>query len=94
MVIAPLQVELTQAETRLKEKILRLSGEEFRNELNTLSDKELEELAITFLLPESTDILLENGYNAESIIAEFNNDNLKLVHKALALYGEKINTNQ
>ena len=72
---------------------MRLAGDEFRNELNTMTDKELENLAVSFLLPESNRILLENGYTEERIKSDFEDDNLKLVQAALALYAEKTKTN-
>ncbi len=58
---------LTDAEQSFKDKIMRLAGNEFRNELNTMTDKELENLAVSFLLPESNRILLENGYTEKNV---------------------------
>lgn len=84
---------LTDVEQAFKDKIMRLAGDEFRNELNTMTDKELENLAVSFLLPESNRILLENGYTEERIKSDFEDDNLKLVQAALALYAEKTKTN-
>lgn len=89
MRVKTLTIELTKAEEDFQIKILRLSGDEFEKLHQTLTQDELERFAISFLKEESEVLLLENGYDPD-----FQGNDLKMVHQALKIYGEKINKNQ
>ncbi len=80
--------KLTQVEQGFREKILRLSGNEFKHKLQTLSSEELEKFAISFLLEDSKKLLIEHNYSQKQLkeLSDF-----KLVQQAIKLYNQKIN---
>jgi|GEM_PF-3209223 len=82
------QGKLTAAERNFRNKIIRLSGDEFKHQLETLSSKELEKFAISFLLEDSKKLLIENNYSQKRLEELSNFD---LVQKAIKIYSEKIN---
>lgn len=82
------QDKLTDAERNFHNKITRLSGDEFKHQLKTLSSKELEKFAISFLLEDSKKLLSGNNYSHKQL--EQLND-FDLVQKAIKTYNEKIN---
>lgn len=82
------QDKLTIAERNFQNKIIRLSGDEFNHQLETLSSKELEKFAISFLLEDSKKLLIENNYSQNRLeeLSEFD-----LVQQAIKIYSKKIN---
>lgn len=80
--------KLAVAEQNFHNKIIRLSGDEFKHQLETLSSQELEKFAISFLLEDSKKLLIENNYSQKRLEELSNFD---LVQKAIKIYSEKIN---
>lgn len=81
------QDKLTVTERNFHNKIVRLSGNEFKHQLETLSSKELEKFAISFLLEDSKKLLMENNYSHKPL--EQLND-FDLVQEAIKTYNQKI----
>lgn len=94
MRIKTLDVQFTKAEDKFHQKILRLASNEFDDKHQNQTQEDLEEFAISFLIEESENLLLENGYDQNQIKFDFEGDNIKLIHQALKIYGDKINSNQ
>lgn len=81
-------IERSDAITSMDETIRRMSGSEFRYQLENYNEEELTQFAADLLINDSRQILLENGYTDNSIVKEFGNDRVKLIHKAIAIYSE------
>lgn len=80
--------KLTVVEQNFHNKIIRLSGDEFKHQLETLTSKELEEFAISFLLEDSKKLLIENNHSQKQL-QELNN--FDPVQQAIKIYSERIN---